>query len=191
MAIRTSEQLKAMFNHSREQKKKEHQQKLKDRQQQYKDLCKEADRLLKEALQDEKRKRMEQLQALIKKTSQKPLKQPYINLDNNRWIDTNKYINDFSREELETLCPNCIRWDVWDKVVEATRQQLGITPKEIKHKKKKTRLWTYSNGSLYKEYTNCASAAMEFGIGVKTLYFYMSKGLTMRGVTFSNKPLEL
>lgn len=192
MTLLTNDRLKAMFQQSRERKEKERQEQRLEKQQQYRDLCKEADRLLKQALQDEKRKRMEQLSTLIKKTSQKPLKQPYINLDNNRWIDENKYINDFSREELEQLCPHCIRWDVWDKVVEQTKQQLGITDtKPLKHKKKRTRLWTYTNGQLLNEYFDCSAAAREFGRTVGTIHEYMSKGLTIKGITFSNKPLEL
>lgn len=192
MAIRTSEQLKAMFQQSKEQKEKEREQHKKDRQQQYKDLCKEADRLLKQALQDEKKKKMEQLSTLIQKTSQKPLKQPYINIDTNRWIENGNYTRDYTREDLERMCPNCINWDVWDKVVEQTRQQLGITnAKPLKHKKKKTRLWTYTNGQLLNEYIDCTAAAREFGVSLVTIYSYMAKRKTIKGITFSNRPLEL
>ena len=74
MAIRTSEQLKAMFNQSRLRKEKEHQQQRLEKQKQYKALCKQADKLLKEDAERLKKKKMEQLQALIKKTPQKPLK---------------------------------------------------------------------------------------------------------------------
>ena len=189
-SIKSTEKLQAMFQQSKARKQKEKEQHKKDRQQQYRDLCKQADRLLKQALQDEKRKRMEQLQALVKKTSQKPLKQPYINLDNNRWIDGN-YTRDYTREDLERMCPNCINWEKWDEVVEATRQQLGITPKEIKHKKKKTRLWTYdTTGQLLNEYIDCSAAAREFGVSLVTIYSYMTKQKTIKGITFSNRPLE-
>lgn len=196
--IKSTEKLKAMFQQSKERKEKERQQQRLEKQQQYQQLCKEADRLLKEALQDEKRKRMEQLQALVKKTSQKRNKQHYINIDNNRWIENDKYAFHYSREELETLCPNCINWKKWDEVVNQTKQQLkdmGCNMKLSKDnytlkKKRNTVLWTYSNGSLLKEYTNCSAAAREFGVGVTAIYQYMTKKLTIKGITFSNKPLE-
>lgn len=192
MAIKSTEKLKAMFQQSRERKQKEREQHKKDRQQQYKDLCKEADRLLKQAIRDEKKKKMEQLFTLIPKMSQKRNKQHYINFDNNRWIDNSNYTRDYTREDLEKMCPNCINWQKWDEVVEQTIQQLRITPKEIKHKKKKTRLWTYdTTGNLINEYIDCSAAAREFGVSLVTIYSYMAKRKTIKGITFSNKPLEL
>lgn len=193
MALLTNDRLKAMFQASKARKEKERQQKRLEKQKQYQQLCKEADRLLKQALQDEKKKKMEQLSTLIQKTSQKPLKQPYINLDTNRWIENGNYTRDYTREDLERMCPNCINWDVWDKVVEQTRQQLGITnAKPLKHKKKKTRLWTYdTTGNLINEYIDCSMAAREFGVSLVTIYSYMAKRKTIKGITFSNRPLEL
>ena len=124
MSIRTQEQLKAMFQQSRARKQKERQQHKQERQQQYRDLCKEADRLLKEALQDEKRKRMEQLQALVKKTPQKPLKCTVTEfyISNNRYIDKdNDWIHYYqTREELkqaEERGEGKINWTVWDRLI--------------------------------------------------------------------------
>ena len=133
MTLRTPEQLKAMFQQSRERKQKERQQKLKDRQQQYQLLCKQADQLLKQALQDEKKKRMEQLYQLAEKCRQKAPKCTVTEL----YISDNRYIerdNDWmhlykTREELkqwEKEHWNCINWTVWNKLINETRKQLGL-----------------------------------------------------------------
>ena len=122
--IKSTEQLKAMFQQSKEQKEKEREQQRLEKQQQYKDLCKEADRLLKEAIRDEKKKKMEQLSTLIQKTSQRQNKQHYINIDNNRWIDKG-HVYHLTREELEELEPNAINWKKWDEIVNQTRQQFN------------------------------------------------------------------
>lgn len=133
MTLLTNDKLKAMFQLSKARKEKEHQQKLKARQQQYQALCKETDRLLKQALQDEKRKRMEQLKALAEKCRQKPLKCTVTEL----YISDNRYIerdNDWmhlykTREELkqaEERGEGKIHWDVWDKLITDTRKELGL-----------------------------------------------------------------
>lgn len=133
MTLRTPERLKAMFQASKARKEKEHQQKLKARQQQYQALCKETDRLLKQALQDEKRKRMEQLYQLAEKCRQKAPKCTVTEL----YISGNRYIerdNDWmhlykTREELkqwEKEHWNCINWTVWNKLINETRKQLGL-----------------------------------------------------------------
>lgn len=133
MTLRTPEQLKAMFQQSRERKQKEKEQHKQDRQQQYQLLCKQADRLLKEALQDEKRKRMEQLKALAEKCRQKAPKCTVTEL----YISGNRYIerdNDWmhyyqTREELkqaEERGEGKIHWDVWDKLITDTRKELGL-----------------------------------------------------------------
>lgn len=133
MTLLTSNKLQAMFQRSRERKEKEHQQRLKARQQQYQALCKETDRLLKEALQDEKRKRMEQLKALAEKCRQKPLKCTVTEL----YISGNRYIEKDAdgihyyqtREELkqaEARGEGKINWDVWDRLINETRKELGL-----------------------------------------------------------------
>lgn len=121
--IKSTEKLKAMFQQSKERKEKERQQQRFEKQKQYQELCKEADRLLKEAIRDEKKKKMEQLSALIQKTSQKRNKQPYIDIDNSRWIDADKHVYHLTREELEELEPNAINWEKWDEIVNQTREQ--------------------------------------------------------------------
>lgn len=134
MAIRTSEKLQAMFQASRARKEKEHQQKLKARQQQYQQLCKQADRLLKQAQEDEKKKRMEQLQALTKKTPQKAQKWTVTEfyMSSNRFIEREPSDRDLytTREQLKRIEEEdgvqYIRWDVWDRVVNETRQMLGL-----------------------------------------------------------------
>lgn len=115
MAIRTPEQLQRIFQASRERKQKERQRQR---------LNKQADRLLKQALRDEKRKRMEQLQALVKKTPQKPLKWSVTEL----YITSNRYIEKDAdgihlyktREELmeaEKRGEGKINWILWDRLI--------------------------------------------------------------------------
>jgi len=131
--VRTREQLKDLFRESREQKQKERQQKRLEKQKQYQQLCKQADQLLKQAIQDEKRKRMEQLQALVKKTPQKPLKWSVTEF----YISNNKYIEKDAdgihyyqtREELmaaEERGEGKINWSKFDQLVSETRKELGL-----------------------------------------------------------------
>lgn len=178
MAIRTSEQLKAMFQQSKKQKEQEHQQKLKEKQQQYQQLCKEADRLLKEALQDEKKKKMEQLSTLIQKTSQKRNKQHYINLDTNRWIDADKHVYHLTREELEKLEPNAINWEKWDEIVNQTRQQfndMGFDMRKqhrdgFKYKDNRIHIYAYTlDNNLLGHYRSSPEAAKELHIPIGTV----------------------
>lgn len=133
MPLLTNDKLQAMFQASRARKEKERQQHKKERQQQYQALCKETDRLLKEALQDEKRKRMEQLYQLAEKCRQKAPKCTVTEL----YILDNRYIerdNDWmhlykTREELrqaEERGEGKINWDVLDNLINDTRKQLGL-----------------------------------------------------------------
>ena len=131
MAIYTPEQLKAMFNQSRQRKEKERQRQRLEKQKQYKALCKQADILLKQALQDEKRKRMEQLQALVKKTPQKPLKWTIteFTMSNNRYIEKdNDGLHYYqTREELmaaEERGEGKINWTVWDRLITEFKNNL-------------------------------------------------------------------
>lgn len=131
MAIRTSEQLKAMFNQSRQRKEKERQRQRLEKQKQYQQLCKEADRLLKEEQERAKRERMEQLQALVKKTPQKAPKWAVTEfyMSNNRYIDKdNDGLHYYqTREELQQWEKEhwqCINWDVWDKLITKFKNDL-------------------------------------------------------------------
>lgn len=133
MAIRTSEQLKAMFQQSKEQKEQQRQQQRLEKQQQYQQLCKEADRLLKEDQERLKREKMEQLSTFTKKTPQKPLKCTVTEL----YISGNRYIEKDAnwmhlyktREELmqaEERGEGKINWDVLDKLIKMTKEELGL-----------------------------------------------------------------
>lgn len=133
MALRTPEKLQAMFQQSRERKQKEKERQRLDRQKQYQRLCKEADRLLKEEQEMAKRERMEQLQALAKKTPQKPLKQPQIEFEmhiyNSNLIEREPNDRDLyqTREELmqwEEENWHCINWQLWDELTAKTRKEL-------------------------------------------------------------------
>jgi len=131
MTLLTNDRLKAMFQRSRERKEKEREQHKKARQQQYQALCKETDRLLKEALQDEKRKRMEQLYQLAEKCRQKAPKCTVTEL----YISGNRYIERDAdgihyyqtREELkqaEERGEGKINWTVWDRLITEFRNNL-------------------------------------------------------------------
>ena len=133
MSLRTPEKLQAMFQQSRERKQKERQQHKQERQQQYQLLCKQADQLLKQALQDEKKKRMEQLYQLAEKCRQKAPKwsvtELYINSNryiekDNDWIHYYQTVDELKQWEKEHW--NCINWTVWNKLINDTRKQLGL-----------------------------------------------------------------
>ena len=131
MTLLTNDRLKAMFQASKARKRKEKEQHKKARQQQYQALCKETDRLLKEALQDEKRKRMEQLYQLAEKCRQKAPKCTVTEL----YISGNRYIERDAdgihyyqtREELkqaEERGEGKINWTVWDRLITEFRNNL-------------------------------------------------------------------
>lgn len=133
MKNRTQEQLKAMFEqyrHEQEKKKlKKQQQTLQLRQA----LYKKADIIIKKAFQEEKKKRLEQLQLLMK---QKPKEEVKIQRTLPLHIYGQMIERDTNEEELytldelkniEELYPNeigRIRWDVWDKLIEKTQKEL-------------------------------------------------------------------
>lgn len=176
--IKSTEQLKAMFQQSKEQKEKERQQQRFEKQQRYKDLCKEADRLLKEAIRDEKKKKMEQLSTLINKTSQKRNKQHYINIDNSRWIDADKHVYHLTREELEELEPNAINWKKWDEIVNQTREQfkdMGFDMRKqhrdgFNYKSSGIHIYAYTlDNNLLGHYQSSPEAAKELHIPVGTV----------------------
>ena len=130
--LRTPEQLKQLFQQTKEKKEKELQLKRDEKKRQYQQLCKQADQLLKEAQERAKKEKMEQLSTLTKKTPQKPLKRFYINLFNNRWIDDDRYDREYDREDLEKMCPKHINWKKWDEVVEQGRQKIRDMGIELK-----------------------------------------------------------
>lgn len=133
--IRTSTQLKQLFNETRARREKklqeERQKRLQQRQETYKQLCKRADELIKQAQEEEKRKRMEYLSTLIPKRSQKPLKQEirYITVYNSNLIEREPNDRDLylTREELmqaEDRGEGKLNWSLLDKLIEETKQLL-------------------------------------------------------------------
>lgn len=133
--IRTSTQLKQLFNETRARREKklqeERQKRLQQRQETYKQLCKRADELIKQAQEEEKRKKMEYLSTLIPKRSQKPLKQEirYITVYNSNLIEREPNDRDLylTREELmaaEDRGEGKLNWSLLDKLIEETKQLL-------------------------------------------------------------------
>ena len=125
MTLRTPEQLKTMFQQSRERKQKERQQHKQERQQQYQLLCKKVNK----ALQDEKKRKMEQLYQLAEKCRQNQNKCTVTELyiTNNRYIEpifdwTHLYQTREELQQWEKEHWNCINWDVWDKLINETRK---------------------------------------------------------------------
>ena len=200
MAVRTSEQLKAMFQASKERKQKERQQHKQERQQQYQLLCKQADKLLKQALQDEKKKKMEQLQALTKKTPQRaPKEPPSTPFLGSAFIEETMFdhCSMCSREALKQWEEDnwhCINWDVWDKVVQDTRRQLGIE-KKIQHpqtKGRKVKTYVYDlEDNLIGVYDSARLAAMALGIPPTAIsvYKYHNMPYQKLGLRFTDIPL--
>ena len=133
MRPRTSEEIKALLLKTKQRKESERQQKCLEKQKQYQLLCKQADKLLKEALQEEKKRQMDNIKALSKKVSQKPLKQPQIefemhiyhsNLIEREPNDRDLYL---TREELmaaEERGEGEINWSKFDQLVNKVRKEL-------------------------------------------------------------------
>ena len=200
--LRTPEQLKQLFQQAKERKEKELQLKKEEKKRQYQELCKQADQLLKEDQERLKKEKIEQLQALSKKTSQNALKRFQINLFNNRWIDDDKHTRNLSREELEKMQPNHINWQKWSQVVEQTKQKIkdmGIDLKPSKDsyvyekRPKHTALWVYDGeGKLMSTFDSYPSAASKLNISVNTITMYarQQRLLKAKGLRFSNKPIE-
>ena len=130
--MRTTEQLKQMFQESRErhrlQKVELSKQRKQQRLQYYKDLCKQADELIRQ----DKNKLMEQLQALAPKRSQKQNKCPsappnvyHSNLIEREPNDRDLFLTRKELQEWERENWQCINWEAWDRIVEETRQILN------------------------------------------------------------------
>lgn len=112
--IRTSTQLKQLFNETRARREKklqeERQKRLQQRQETYKQLCKRADELIKQAQEEEKRKR-------------------YITVYNSNLIEREPNDRDLylTREELmaaEDRGEGLINWSAWQRLIEETKQLL-------------------------------------------------------------------
>lgn len=141
MALRTKESLQKMLQASRERQQRKQQKaeikKVKLREEKYQLTLQNQrlDRALEKLrLQREKERKMEELQALAQKTSQKPLKQATEPPKKLRTYHTTT-IERFSAEEdlytleelknIETLYPNetgRINWDVWNRLIAKSRE---------------------------------------------------------------------
>lgn len=131
MALKTKQSLQRMFQESRERQKKKKEQQSKLKLQARKEKYKHQDQILKKCLQIDEKRRMEELQALAKKCSQKPLNEATepskpsfktYSIYRSSLIERNTSENDLylTREELmaaEDRGEGAIRWDIWDKLV--------------------------------------------------------------------------
>lgn len=182
--LRTSEDLEQLFKENREKRErqlqKERERKTKLRQEEYKRLSKLADKLL----QDEKNKKMEELQALAKKCSQKALNEATEPSETVRPYRCNRYVeratNDrdiyMTREELQQWERDhwkCINWDKWDELVAKGREELKNIPstpteptEKPKHNYKKIAVYVYDGKlDLIGEYSSVYKASKAFGVG--------------------------
>lgn len=179
--LRTSEDLEQLFKENKEKRErqlqKERERKAKQRQEAYKALCKQADKLL----QEDKRKKMEELQALAKKCSQKALNEATEPSDTVRPYKCNKYVeratNDrdiyMTREELQQWERDhwkCINWDKWDELVAKGREELKNIPsvptEKPKHNYNKIAVYVYDGKlDLIGEYSSVCKASKAFGVG--------------------------
>ena len=133
MTLRTKKKLKKLFQASREriQKKKEQ---LKQEKYKLNLQIQKAERAqLKSLLQQEKLKKMEQLQALIKKTPQTPLNEAIqpSKIYNANLIEREPSDKDLyqTREELQAWEEKhwkCINWQKWDELVKNFRERNNI-----------------------------------------------------------------
>lgn len=183
MKLRTTQQLQAMFQASRERKQQEREEHKKQRQEQYQQLCKEADRLLKEDLERQKRQKMEQLQALAKQTSQNVRK--WHITQSPTYIEDNlfDYIKVQSRNDIKKMeeeGDGKINWEVWDKLVKQTKKELKKMNIEIKDfyqvprlNKRCTTTYVYDiNHTLIGVYPKAKQAEDALNIRKNTVSYY-------------------
>ena len=115
MSIRTTQQLQAMFQASKERKQKEREmEKLK---------YKKASESVRKALKDKLSKQHEIMPQKPQKTLQMEFKViEYRTKYIERYTPDEKLYQ--TREELEKALPNTINWQKWDEVVEKTRKEI-------------------------------------------------------------------
>lgn len=126
MALKTKESLQRMFAESRERQKKKAVRLERKQQslQHLREIYYHQDQILKKSLQEEKKKVMDNLQALLKKRSQNVRKLAPIEYEEYQekyqlW-ETNESDLYNTREELqeaEKRGEGAIRWDIWQKLV--------------------------------------------------------------------------
>ena len=165
----------------------------------YKELCKKADRLIKEAQEQEKMKKMEQLQALLPKRPQKALNQVseytiyssrYVERDNGEKLLYN--LNEL--KNIETMYPDetgRINWDVWNRLVEECRNEFKKhkpTTFNIKKDNHKYPIYVYNRRlQLIGEYpsaTQCAKA-LNINSGIVTYWAEQERPHKKLGIIFS------
>lgn len=132
MALRTKEKLQQLLQESRERQARKQQKLKQDKYKQNLQLEREFRLQLKTLQQQEKIKRMEQLQALTKKTPQEALKTP--SRQSYKVYHSNQVERDTREEELyqtreelmeaEERGEGSINWTLWNKLVEQGRKQL-------------------------------------------------------------------
>lgn len=208
MGLYTSDRLKAMFEASKERHQQEREQRKRDRQTQYQQLCKQADQLLKKAQEDAKTKKMEELQALAKKTSQKQNKIPsapifiyHSNLVERTSSDRDLYT---TREELmkaEERCEGRINWEVWNKLVKETRRQIKEMMKDYvspvintKKNNHKYTVYAYDNKlNLIGEYSSTNKCGKAFGLNSRIIGYWIEQGKPHKklGITFLKHKLSI
>ena len=171
--LRTSEDLEQLFKENKEKRErqlqKERDRKAKLRQEEYKRLSKLADKLL----QDEKNKKMEELQALAKKCSQKASNEA--TEPSEKYIERTTNDRDIykTREELQQWERDhwkCINWDKWDELVAKGREELKNIPstptEKPTHNYKKIAVYVYdAKLDLIGEYSSVYKASKAFGVG--------------------------
>ena len=196
----------------KEKEAKEKEKHKQERIQRYKELCKQADQLLKEALQEEKKKKMEQLQALAPKLSQNALKQatePSYGISRTSVYHTGYVERGFkdadlyqTREELkeaEERCEGRINWEAWDKSVEETRRQLKTThftppPPKQRWDNRKHTVYAYdSKLNLLGEYPSATQCGKAFGLHSRSVCYWIEQGKPHKklGLTFLTHKLSL
>lgn len=201
--------VKKLMQESRERKAKEkarqremHKQ---ERLQQYQELCRQADILIKKAQEEENRKRMEQLQALAEKASQRRLKQatePTITVSRTSVYHTDKVDKGFNerilyltRQELQEAQERGegeIDWELWDKLVKESREaisQIHTQPRVKKEKGERVKpipLFVYDNKlHLVATYPSIYAASRSLTISRTSIENHIHKGIPHpRGLTF-------
>lgn len=129
MALRTDESLQKLFQESRLRQQKLREQKKQQSLQRLKLIYHHQDVILKKSLQEERKKAMEQLQALTKQTQQNEKEPPFqtsYKLYQGNEIDEDKLFQTVEElKEWEKTHWNCINWDVWEKLINDTKTMLN------------------------------------------------------------------
>lgn len=180
MSIRTSEQLKQLFQQSKKQKEK---QKLLNKQKKEKErklLEQKADELLKE----EKQRNFQKLLSLLKK---EPKKQPsYLFLHNTKYVEEEPFWwikEDISKEDILKMeqDPNetgRINWSKWDKIMATPLFPNGMPKTEEQPKKGKIKVTVIDAEGYERTFPSIAKAAKAYGIYQGSMQHLLKTGKT-------------